>query len=162
MATTAPRDIADAIRRYDAPVQELALGLRPIVHDELTPCFEYVYEMKSGVSLLYSATRKPIADGMCYIGLHAKHVTLGFMHGAELNDPRRLLLGAGKVMRHVRISDSDDVARPELRQFLRQARQLAGMPKKKAGAPVEITLSVKPRARRASPAPRSAWPDRFF
>ena len=162
MPTQAPRDLADAIRRYDDNVQKLALELRAIVHDELTPCHEYMIDMKSRVVLLYSRTEKVIADGLCHLGLNARHVTLGFMNGVEMNDTGGVLRGTGKVMRHMRIGSADDLRRPELRELLRQQRKLAGMPKKKPGAPIEITRKLKPQDRSSTRTNRGAWPKKLF
>jgi hypothetical protein len=45
---------------------------------------------------------------------YRRHVTLGFARGTELPDPGRLLEGAGKVHRHVKIREEADLHRPEL------------------------------------------------
>ena len=38
-----------------------------------------------------------------YVNVFRAHVNLGFFHGASLADPARLLEGAGKRMRHVKL-----------------------------------------------------------
>ena len=38
-----------------------------------------------------------------YVNAFTSHVNVGFFHGAALRDPERLLHGAGKFMRHVKI-----------------------------------------------------------
>ena len=38
-----------------------------------------------------------------YVNVFTSHVNLGFFHGASLKDPARLLQGAGKFMRHVKL-----------------------------------------------------------
>jgi hypothetical protein len=38
-----------------------------------------------------------------YVNVFAAHVNVGFYHGAALRDPARLLEGAGKRMRHVKL-----------------------------------------------------------
>jgi hypothetical protein len=38
-----------------------------------------------------------------YVNVFASHVNVGFFHGAALPDPARLLQGAGKFMRHVKL-----------------------------------------------------------
>jgi hypothetical protein len=44
-----------------------------------------------------------------YVNAFKAHVNVGFFRGAELADPKRLLEGAGKVMRHVKLSAERDV-----------------------------------------------------
>jgi len=38
-----------------------------------------------------------------YVNVFSSHVNVGFFHGAALPDPDRLLQGAGKFMRHVKL-----------------------------------------------------------
>jgi hypothetical protein len=38
-----------------------------------------------------------------YVNVFTTHVNVGFFHGATLPDPARLLQGAGKFMRHVKL-----------------------------------------------------------
>ena len=38
-----------------------------------------------------------------YVNVFAAHVNVGFFHGAALADPARLLEGAGRFMRHVKL-----------------------------------------------------------
>ena len=38
-----------------------------------------------------------------YVNVFTSHVNVGFFHGAALSDPERLLEGAGKYMRHVKL-----------------------------------------------------------
>ena len=49
------------------------------------------------------------------------HVTLGIAHGAELPDPSGLMEGTGKVHRHVKLRQPQDLDRPELRQLMTAA-----------------------------------------
>src|ERR1700739_3949431 len=38
-----------------------------------------------------------------YVNVFTSHANVGFFHGASLHDPARLLQGAGKFMRHVKL-----------------------------------------------------------
>ncbi len=57
----------------------------------------------------------------CYLQRTKSHVTLGFQRGASLKDPKKLLDGTGKDMRHVKISAADELDQPALRQLIKQA-----------------------------------------
>jgi len=39
-----------------------------------------------------------------YVNAFTAHVNVGFFHGAALPDPARLLQGAGRFMRHVKLT----------------------------------------------------------
>src|SRR5215831_808220 len=49
------------------------------------------------------------------------HVTMGIAHGADLPDPSGLMEGTGKVHRHVKLRQLQDLDRPELRQLMAAA-----------------------------------------
>jgi hypothetical protein len=49
---------------------------------------------------------------------YANHVNLGFFLGAELDDPKALLEGSGKKIRHIRIEASADLRRKPVRDLI--------------------------------------------
>jgi|SoiMetStandDraft_2_1073263.scaffolds.fasta_scaffold131608_2 Domain of unknown function (DU1801) len=121
-----PAELIEFLTRYDPAIHSLALGLRQVVLDAIAPCHEYIFQMRSKVMLLYGATARIMADGICQIAIFRHHVTLVLPDGIDLEDPAHVLRGTGRTMRHVRVTTSNDLARPELRSLLRQARALAG------------------------------------
>ena len=46
---------------------------------------------------------------ICYIFPAGNHVNLGFYNGTELKDPKKLLEGTGKTMRHIMIKSLEDI-----------------------------------------------------
>jgi hypothetical protein len=155
--TRPPPELLEFLYRYDPGVQSLALGVRKVVHEEMAPCHEYIFEMRSKVVLLYGATERVIADGICNIGVFARHVTLGFPRGTDLDDPAGALQGTGKTMRHIRLTKLLDLDRPEIRRYLRQARKNAGLKRRRRGSADEVVTRVKKK----SPPRRPAWPQTF-
>jgi hypothetical protein len=53
-----------------------------------------------------------------YVNVFAAHVNVGFFHGASLPDPARLLQGAGKFMRHVKLSPGAATNAAALRRLI--------------------------------------------
>lgn len=56
-----------------------------------------------------------------YIDAFKAHVSIGFYCGAELSDPKRLLEGAGKSMRHVKLKPEQDVDAAALKKLIKAA-----------------------------------------
>lgn len=56
-----------------------------------------------------------------YIAAYTRHVNLGFLRGAQLEDPDGLLEGTGKSLRHVKIRDASALDDPRLVALLRHA-----------------------------------------
>jgi hypothetical protein len=56
-----------------------------------------------------------------YVGAFKAHVNVGFFRGAELADPARLLQGAGKLMRHVKLKPGREVDAGALMELVEAA-----------------------------------------
>ena len=143
---TEPRELLEFLDRYDPDIRTLALRLRAVVHEEMAPCHEYIFAMRSKVVLLYGETERVIDDGICHINVFMRHVNLGFSRGVELNDTSGVLSGTGKAMRHIRLTTLSDLRRPEIRAYLRQARKHAGLGRRRAGH--SVVTRVKARSAR--------------
>jgi len=61
----------------------------------------------------------------CYLHRTKNHVTIGFQRGAALKDPKSLLEGTGKDMRHIKIAKAEEIDRQAILQLIQQAIQLA-------------------------------------
>lgn len=61
----------------------------------------------------------------CYLHRTKSHVTIGFQQGASLKDPKNLLDGTGKEMRHVKIVASNGLDQPAVLKLIQQASKLA-------------------------------------
>jgi hypothetical protein len=61
---------------------------------------------------------------MCFFMVGKNHVTFGFLRGTALPDPKGLLEGTGKSLRHVKLREVEDLKRPELRKLIAEAVKL--------------------------------------
>ena len=53
-----------------------------------------------------------------YVNVFTNHLNVGFFRGAEIDDPRGLLEGTGKYMRHVKLRPSEGVDAEALRNLI--------------------------------------------
>ncbi|MCB1643765.1 MAG: DUF1801 domain-containing protein [Xanthomonadales bacterium] len=63
-----------------------------------------------------------------YVGIYARHVSVGFFRGAELSDPLKLLEGNGKLMRHVKLWPNSAIDAPALGRLIQRAYSAASAP----------------------------------
>jgi len=56
-----------------------------------------------------------------YVDAFKAHVNVGFFNGAELADPKGLLEGNGKLMRHVKLSPEGKIDAVALRRLIESA-----------------------------------------
>ncbi len=98
---TSQREVARALREF---ILEAAPELGEVVKWG-TPCY---------------VGRKLV----CSIATHSDHTNLEFYHGTSLPDPKRLLEGTGKSLRHVKLRAADDVKPALLTPLLREAVEI--------------------------------------
>ncbi len=152
-----PAALIEFLQPYDREVQKLALGLRQLVLEEMAPCHENIYDAYSAVAIGYGPTDR-LSDVVFHIAVYAKGVNLGFNQGATLADPDGILEGAGKQIRHIKIRVPSDLARPEVRVYVRRALETARDDARKLGeAPAKVkgvvstVKAIYPKKRRPTP-----------
>lgn len=133
-----PGELLKFLKPYDRAVQKLALDLRSVVLEVLAPCHENIYDAYSAVAIGYGSSER-FSDGICHIAVYSQHVNLGFNQGALLDDPNDMLKGNGKRIRHLTIKSTEDLARPEIRFFLKHALNLAREDARKLGESVDTS-----------------------
>lgn len=143
-------DLLKFLAVYDPAVGTLALALRDVVLKEAPAANEIIYDAYNAVAIAFSFTGK-WQEGFCHIAVYSRYANLGFQRGAELADPQGVLKGTGKLIRHLRINNADDLQQPYLRQYLRAAIQHCQTmtPKPQASAAKSFVKSVSPTKRRS-------------
>ncbi len=64
---------------------------------------------------------RKMSEHYAYIAAEGGHVNLGFYHGTELADPKGLLEGTGKRLRHIKVRDVAAAGDPAVAALLRRA-----------------------------------------
>jgi len=151
-----PAALIKFLKPYDREVQKLALDLRALVLEEMAPCHENIYDAYSAVAMGYGPTDR-LGDGVFHIAVYAKGVNLGFNQGATLADPDGLLEGKGKQIRHIKIRSHADLARPEVRGYVRRASKVAiddarklGETREPVAGVISTVKAIYPKKRRPS------------
>jgi hypothetical protein len=103
---------------YPPEVQALALAARKLVLRVVPDAEEKV--LRPWKTIAYGHKTK-----FCAISPHKGWVNLQFHSGAALDDPKGLLTGTGKSMRHVKLSSAADVRARALATLVRTASERA-------------------------------------
>ena len=107
------------IDRYNTKSKKLsrvARAIRALVKENVAGCEEYVNPWK--------IPSFDLNGPLCFYMVAKEHVVFGFMRGAILRDPARLLEGTGKYLRHVKLRTPADVRRPQVQALVKQAAAL--------------------------------------
>jgi len=137
------RQLLGYLAPYDPHVAALTLALRELVLEEAPEAIESIVKGYA-VAIGFSFTGKPLRDGFCHVVTYSTHVNLGFNRGALLNDPRGLLEGKGKLIRHITIRNQSELEGPAIRRYLQAAIEQVNAP----GAKPAVKRSTTTRARR--------------
>ena len=117
----AERQICELLTSRPDDVVQLALAARTTVRKAAGNCCELVYSTYA-VSSVHSFTGK-LGQAFIHIAVYAGHVNLGFNHGTKLEDEDDLLVGTGKLIRHVRLESKSDLRKPAIKKLIANAVQ---------------------------------------
>lgn len=73
---------------------------------------------------LYTVSEK-MSDGFCMIPIYTNHLNLGFNKGTVINDPKKLLQGTGKWIRHIPVKTISDYRNKDVETLIKSAIYLA-------------------------------------
>lgn len=125
----------EAIAEGTAAMQALARRARALIGDVYPEVVEVPWPRQQITG--YGLGPKKMSEHFCYIGVHSEHVNLGFYYGADLPDPDGLLQGTGKAFRHIKIGDTEQLERQEIRDLLEAAilerERVLGRPRAQSG-----------------------------
>ena len=143
MAKSQPpsEDLIRELSGFELSVGEIALALRDMVLEEAPSAAEKLLRVYALV-FWYSLTGR-MSDAFVQIVVYPKGVNLMFNRGAELEDPGGVLVGEGKIIRHIKVRRPEDLENPHLRKFIRAALQHAKLIEKEKAL---AGPSAKPRA----------------
>ena len=118
-------------------LQAITRELIEVARKNMPDVHEFIYHDAVG----YSVNDSPF-DRICYVAPQKKgYVNFGFFFGAGLPDPKKLLIGDGKRLRHVKIWNVEEAKNPALAKLITAtwkeapesvAKVHAGMKKSKA------------------------------
>jgi hypothetical protein len=102
------KEVVEYIERQKSPQKEIIKKLRRIILRTLPHIKE---EMKMGV---------PWYEGRVYIVALKDHVNLGFCIEGLSEEETRILEGAGKTMKHIKIHSPRDIDQKKIEKLLRK------------------------------------------
>ena len=106
--------VEDWLAQLPLNLQEITRELVEVARKNLPGAHEFVYHDAVG----YSVSDSPF-DRICYIAPQRKgYVNFGFFFGAGLPDPKKLLTGKGKRLRHIKVWSVNEAKNPALAKLI--------------------------------------------
>jgi len=149
MASTGNGELDGFIARY-AP--EIAVQMHSAIsrmRARLPGATLLVYDNYNALALGFASGDK-VGDVILSLAAYPRWVTLFFLHGATLDDPHKLLEGAGNRVRSIRIANAETLGDPRVEVLIANALTKAQRPldPNAAGKIVIKSVSARQRPRR--------------
>lgn len=121
------KELEQMIAAYDPDVAKKAKAILKKMRERLPGAVELVYDNYNALAIAFSANDR--LDGVIFsIALYPRWVNLFFAHGASLEDPKKLLQGSGKAIRHITLDDPKKLDEPAVKSLMKAAIGLAEIP----------------------------------
>jgi hypothetical protein len=106
--------VEEWLKKLSPDLQSITRELIAVARKKMPKAHEFIYHDAVG----YSINDSPF-DRICYIAPQQKgYVNFGFFFGAGLPDPKKLLVGEGKRIRHVKIWTVQEANNPALAKLI--------------------------------------------
>jgi hypothetical protein len=141
------------LAKYTPEIVEFASSARKRMQKDIPGGVELVYDNYNALVFGYGPSERP-SEAVLSLALMPEWVTVCFLKGAKLADPKKLLRGGGNIVRNIRLAAAKDLEDPDVHAFVIAAIDAAAPSFPGGGPPRTMVKSVsaKQRPRRPSAA----------
>jgi hypothetical protein len=155
-ASTPEKQIAGFLDKYTPEMVAAATNSRARLQKMIPGGIEFVYDNYNALVFGYGPSERP-SEAVLSLAIMPRWVTLCFLKGAKLTDPKSLLRGSGNIVRNIRLSEPAHLEDPDVLKLIRQALANATPSFPSEGGRQETVIksvSAKQRPRRPSSKPK--------
>jgi len=152
MPTTRETDkqIAEFLAKYTPEIVAFATDARKRMREEVPGGVEFVYDNYNALVFGYGPSERP-SEAVLSLALMPQWVTICFLKGAKLADPKKLLRGSGNIVRNIRLAAAEDLEDPDVHGFVTAAIAAASPSFPGGGPPRTVVKSVSAKQRPRRP-----------
>ena len=146
---TPDAQLRSLIEKFDPNDQRLIRSVRSAVRKRLPTANELVYDYGTSLVIGYSPTEAGV-ESVVSTAARADGVRLYLMHGPQLPDPKKLLMGTGKQVRFIPVEAASRLKHPDVEALIAAAIDQASgpLPSKGRGTLVIKSTAAMKRSRR--------------
>ena len=146
---TPEKQLASFIAKFTPDMAKRIRAARAKMRKRIPEATEMVYDNYNFFVIGYGPSDKA-GDAIFSLAAQAKGLSLCFLQGAKLPDPKRLLRGSGNLVRNIRLETADTLDHPDVEALIATALKRAKTPLA-ADSKHQLTIksvSAKQRPRR--------------
>src|SRR5438105_3309732 len=114
---TTAKQIASFLAKYDPGIAADARASRARMRKMVPGGIEFVYDNYNALVFGFGPTERP-SEAVLSLAIMPRWVTLCFLKGAKLRDPKKILRGSGNIVRNVRLSAPGDLDDPYIKRLI--------------------------------------------
>ena len=144
------KQIESFLAKYTPEMVRAGKQSRARMRDLLPGGIEFVYDNYNALVFGYGPDERP-SDAVLSLALMPRWVTLCFLKGAKLSDPKNLLRGGGNIVRNIHLTSPAQIDEPDVMDLVQQAIAAAAPPFPGNGTRLRTiikSISAKQRPRR--------------
>src|SRR5688572_4195736 len=107
------RQVEGFISKFDPAVAKLARSVRKEMRRRFPSAVELVYDNYNALALGFGPTERA-SEAIVSVAVYARGVSLYFIYGRSLPDPKRLLQGEGKQGAFIRVDHTQVLHDPDV------------------------------------------------
>lgn len=157
MAPTAAQQLETFLDEFTPDVAATARSALKKVRRQMPPSIELVYDNWNGLVIGFGPSMRA-TEAVLSVAIFPDHVTLCFLYGVKLADPKKLLAGAGNQVRHIKLKSATDLDRPEIKDLIARSIKTGPAPFPKSLARQLVIKSISPKRRPRRPLSADAAP----
>jgi hypothetical protein len=115
--TPTEKQITEFLGKYTPEMIAAGKKSRARMREVVPGGVEFVYDNYNALVFGFGPTDRP-SEAVLSLALMPKWVTLCFLNGAKLSDPKKILRGSGNIVRNVRLSAPGDLEDPYIRRLI--------------------------------------------
>lgn len=137
------------LAKYDPEIEKLARAALKKLRALMPGAVQMIYDNYNALVIGFCATEKS-SEAVLSIALYPKWVTLFFLQGKGLPDPKKLLKGSGTTVRNIRLEDAKPLKNADVDALLEIAIARSPNPfgPKENGKLILKSISERQRPRR--------------
>jgi hypothetical protein len=147
---SAERRLDGFLAAFTPEVEALARSVLEKMRERLPNAVEMVYDNYNALVCGFVPTERA-SEAIFSIVMYPRHVSLCFLQGAVLPDPKGLLQGEGNVVRHIRLEDEKTLDCADVKAMMALALKMAEVPMDKKAEYRLVIKSVSPKQRSRRP-----------
>jgi len=146
MAGNADKQFQEFAARYLPATRKRGVAAIAKLRKLIPGAHELVYDNYNALVVAFSTSERA-GDIICSIAFYPRWVSLFFLRGSDLPDPKGLLAASGKAIKHVVLEGDATLDNPDIQALVHQARDRAPAAKGTGGMIIK-SISKKQRPRR--------------